>query len=91
MCAHENMNMIAVGFQNGTVIVIRGNITRDRTSRVRIVHEEKGDRVYVTGNIHESSEGSSSTANPKSGRNHPLVLRARHLSGFAFCTSIKCV
>ena len=59
MCAHENMNMIAVGFQNGTVIVIRGNITRDRTSRVRIVHEEKGDRVYVTGNIHESSEGSS--------------------------------
>ena len=43
------MNMIAVGFQNGTVIVIRGNITRDRMSRHRIVHEEKGDRVYVTG------------------------------------------
>ena len=50
VCAHENMNMIAVGFQNGTVIVIRGNITRDRMSRVRIVHEEKGERVYVTGN-----------------------------------------
>ena len=51
VCAHENMSMIAVGFQNGTVIVIRGNITRDRMSRVRIVHEEKGDRVYVTGSV----------------------------------------
>lgn len=53
VCAHENMNMIAVGFQNGTVIVIRGNITRDRTSRHRIVHEEKTDRVYVTGLVDE--------------------------------------
>ena len=54
VCAHENMNMIAVGFQNGTVIVIRGNITRDRMARIRIVHEEdlKGDRVYVTGTVH---------------------------------------
>ena len=51
VCAHENMSMIAVGFQNGTVIVIRGNITRDRMSRVKVVHEEKGDRVYVTGNV----------------------------------------
>ena len=49
MCAHENMNMIAVGFQNGTVIVIRGNIMRDRTSRHRVVHEERSDRVYITG------------------------------------------
>ena len=49
VCAHENMSMIAVGFQNGTVILIRGNITRDRMSRVRVVHEEKGERVYVTG------------------------------------------
>ena len=55
VCAHENMNMIAVGFQNGTVIVIRGNITRDRMSRVKIVHEEnlKGDRVYITGTGHK--------------------------------------
>lgn len=49
ICAHENMNLIAVGFKNGTVVVLRGNITRDRQSRHRIVHEEAESGVYVTG------------------------------------------
>ena len=47
--AHENMNMIAVGFKDGTVNVIRGNITRDRQSRQGVVHQEKYPNVYVTG------------------------------------------
>lgn len=47
--AHENMNMIAVGYKDGTVILIRGNITRDRMSRHRIVHQEETPRVYITG------------------------------------------
>ena len=46
--AHENMTMIAVGFKDGTVILVRGNITRDRT-RHRIVHTEETPGVYVTG------------------------------------------
>ena len=47
--AHENMSMIAVGFKDGTVIIIRGNITRDRSSRHRVVHTEDTPGVYVTG------------------------------------------
>ena len=47
--AHENMNLIAVGFKDGTVVTIRGNITRDRQSRVRVIHSEDGPGVYVTG------------------------------------------
>ena len=38
--AHENMNLIAVGFKDGTVVLIRGNITRDRQFRSKVVHEE---------------------------------------------------
>ena len=52
--AHENMNMIAVGFKDGTVLLLHGNIARDRQSRVRQVHEEKAQDekaqgIYVTG------------------------------------------
>ena len=48
--AHENMTMIAVGFKDGTVLLFRGNIARDRQSRLRVVHEEaKTSGAYVTG------------------------------------------
>jgi len=53
MCltAHENMNLIAVGFKDGTVILIKGNITRDRLSRMKAVHKETEAQqgTYVTG------------------------------------------
>lgn len=51
MCltAHENMNLIAVGFKDGTVILIKGNITRDRLSRMKAVHQETEAGVYITG------------------------------------------
>lgn len=49
--AHENMTMIAVGFKDGTVLLIRGNIARDRQSRLRVVHEETTTGVYVTGTV----------------------------------------
>lgn len=51
MClsAHENMNLIAVGFKDGTVLLIKGNITRDRLSRIKVVHEETEPGVYITG------------------------------------------
>ena len=59
--AHENMNMIAVGFKNGTVLMIRGNIARDRQSRIRVVHEEAtpGVGVYITGTYIEQWGGPS--------------------------------
>ncbi len=49
MTAHENMNLIAVGFKDGTVLLIRGNITRDRLSRIKAVHQENEPGVYITG------------------------------------------
>ena len=50
ICAHENSNLIAIGFKNGTVVVLKGEITRDKQSRQKIVHEaESMETVYVTG------------------------------------------
>ena len=49
MTAHENMTMIAVGFKTGMVILIRGNITRDRSSRHKILYMEETPGVHVTG------------------------------------------
>ena len=45
------MNMIAVGFKDGKVLLIRGNIARDRQSRLKVVHQEPKEitGVYVTG------------------------------------------
>ena len=49
ICAHENTNLIAIGFKDGTVTTVRGNIMRDRQSRQKIVHEESEPGTYVTG------------------------------------------
>ena len=49
ICAHENTNLIAIGFKDGTVSTVRGNIMRDRQSRQKIVHEETEPGTYVTG------------------------------------------
>ena len=47
--AHENLNLIAVGFKDGTVLLLRGNITRDRQSRQSVIHREVVSNCYVTG------------------------------------------
>ena len=49
VCAHENMTLMAVGFKDGTVSTIRGNLTRDRLSAVKVVHSENTPGVYITG------------------------------------------
>ncbi|PVD32476.1 hypothetical protein C0Q70_07915 [Pomacea canaliculata] len=36
---HENFNFMAVGFENGTVILYKGDVTRDRHSKQRVVFE----------------------------------------------------
>ena len=47
--AHENMNLIALGYKDGTVQLLKGNITRDRASRQVIIHREEKAGVYITG------------------------------------------
>ena len=44
-CVHENMTLIAVGFADGSVSLVKGNILHDRSSRHRVVHT---DNVPVT-------------------------------------------
>ena len=49
VCAHENMALMAVGFKDGTVVTLRGNLTRDRLSAMKVVHKETAPGVYATG------------------------------------------
>lgn len=49
VCAHENMSLMAVGFKDGTVVTVRGNLTRDRLSTMKVVHNESTPGVYATG------------------------------------------
>ncbi|XP_005091075.1 vacuolar protein sorting-associated protein 11 homolog isoform X1 [Aplysia californica] len=36
---HENLNFLAVGFENGVVLLFKGDVTRDRHSKPRTVYE----------------------------------------------------
>ena len=51
VCAHESMTLMAVGFKDGTVVTVRGNLTRDRLSNMKVVHSETTAGVYVTGEL----------------------------------------
>ena len=50
--AHEDVNLIAVGYKDGTVQLMKGNITRDRASRQVVIHKETEAGVYVTSKLH---------------------------------------
>ncbi|XP_052690623.1 vacuolar protein sorting-associated protein 11 homolog [Crassostrea angulata] len=39
LVVHENLNWMAVGFENGSVMLFKGDVTRDRHNKSRIVHE----------------------------------------------------
>ncbi|CAI8032330.1 Vacuolar protein sorting-associated protein 11 homolog [Geodia barretti] len=49
VCAHESMTLMAVGFKDGTVVTVRGNLMRDRLSTMKVVHSESTPGVYATG------------------------------------------
>ena len=49
ICAHENTNIMAVGFKDGSVLLLKGNITRDRISKNRVIHRELEPGVHITG------------------------------------------
>uniref|UniRef100_T1ISE0 Vacuolar protein sorting-associated protein 11 homolog n=1 Tax=Strigamia maritima TaxID=126957 RepID=T1ISE0_STRMM len=39
LAVHENMNFMALGYDNGSVLLFRGDISRDRGSKHKILHE----------------------------------------------------
>ncbi|XP_047107852.1 vacuolar protein sorting-associated protein 11 homolog isoform X3 [Schistocerca piceifrons] len=46
LCVHENLNLMAVGFNDGSVILYRGDITRERTNKTKVL---KDGNATVTG------------------------------------------
>lgn len=46
MCVHDGLQLLAIGFTDGSVILYRGNITRDRASRMKVF---KDDNSAITG------------------------------------------
>eukprot|EP00794_Sanderia_malayensis_P012216 gene12216-13473_t len=38
---HENLSQMAIGFYDGTVLIVRGDVTRERQSRQRNLHQDK--------------------------------------------------
>ncbi|XP_066929796.1 vacuolar protein sorting-associated protein 11 homolog [Clytia hemisphaerica] len=41
IAVHENLSQMAVGFVDGTVTIIKGDITNSRHSKARTIHEDK--------------------------------------------------
>ncbi|XP_028322374.1 vacuolar protein sorting-associated protein 11 homolog [Gouania willdenowi] len=39
LCVHENLNFMAIGFTDGSVVLTKGDITRDRHSKILTLHE----------------------------------------------------
>ncbi|GJQ72175.1 hypothetical protein Trydic_g3267 [Trypoxylus dichotomus] len=39
LCVHENLQLLAVGFVDGSLLLYRGDITRDRTSRSKLLKD----------------------------------------------------
>ncbi|KAI8830843.1 hypothetical protein BC829DRAFT_437924 [Chytridium lagenaria] len=53
----ENMSQIAVGLENGVVLLIRGDISRDRVTKTKVIHESS---ELVTGlGFHEDVRATS--------------------------------
>ena len=48
---------MAVGFKDGTVVTVRGNLMRDRLSTMKVVHSESTPGVYATGELVNSLPG----------------------------------
>ncbi|XP_064597137.1 vacuolar protein sorting-associated protein 11 homolog [Liolophura sinensis] len=52
---HENLNWMAIGFENGSVVLLKGDVTRDRHSKQRVAYETNKP---ITG-VHFKSMGKS--------------------------------
>ncbi|KAK3910483.1 Vacuolar protein sorting-associated protein 11-like protein [Frankliniella fusca] len=47
LCVHENLNLMAVGFTDGSILLYRGDIARDRLSKPKVLRD--GGMQPVTG------------------------------------------
>ncbi|XP_026290082.1 vacuolar protein sorting-associated protein 11 homolog [Frankliniella occidentalis] len=47
ICVHENLNLMAVGFTDGSILLYRGDIARDRLSKHKVLRD--GGMLPVTG------------------------------------------
>lgn len=45
ICVHEGMNLFAVGFQDGSILLFRGDLTRDRSSKPKLLKESGTNMV----------------------------------------------
>ncbi|CAH1772502.1 unnamed protein product, partial [Owenia fusiformis] len=52
LTVHENLNNMAVGFEDGSVVLFKGDVTRDRHSKIKIIHQ---DTCPITGLAFKSS------------------------------------
>nr|XP_006822187.1 PREDICTED: vacuolar protein sorting-associated protein 11 homolog [Saccoglossus kowalevskii] len=41
LCVSETLNMMAIGFTDGTVTLIKGDVLRDRHTKLRTIHQDK--------------------------------------------------
>ncbi|ESO93774.1 hypothetical protein LOTGIDRAFT_182193 [Lottia gigantea] len=51
LTVHDNLNYMAVGFDNGSVVLFKGDVTRERNSKSRVVYENPSK---ITGLIFRS-------------------------------------
>ena len=70
------MNLMAVGFKDGSVLLLRGNITRDRVSKTRVIHREQDMGVHITG-----KGGGGGSVMHCNGRGLPRIHRTTHQGG----------
>lgn len=42
---HESANLLAFGFQNGSILLFRGDVTRDRSSKPKLLKDSGSNRV----------------------------------------------
>ncbi|XP_071442647.1 vacuolar protein sorting-associated protein 11 homolog isoform X2 [Hetaerina americana] len=65
LCAHSNLELMAIGFSDSTVILYRGDITRDRSVKQKILRSKDvvlgGTSDAITGLAFKSSHGVKNT------------------------------
>lgn len=49
MCVHDGLQLLAIGFTDGSIILYRGNITRDRASRMKVLRDDNSPQMKITG------------------------------------------
>lgn len=87
--AHENLNLLAFGFENGCVILQRGDVTRERGVKTKILME--GD-APITGRIPEAwNLNIKKIANSTFTASSPQVSASRSPTSASISTHPRCL